>query len=710
MAFEFEALVGHLYVVGGRSISTTPPGTLVEVAPKRAARGREADTFFVMVIPSGETIAPAAFYEQMAELSAERYFSSTGSVTAALRVVFTTLNDNLYQHNSNDPKHYEAGLLCAVLRGGDLYLAKVGPGVALLYHEETAQPFPADFDNDEALYTPPLGVQTQPDVKMARYTIGENSRLLLADAALADTDMEALQAAVSAADIAAVMGAVRPLVGAQITLMVVEFVPPEVPVPVPTREGESTAILSKPPTPSTGDGASASAATVTPGRRRSTAGTGLEIPVQDALGKAAGGMARGLEVTNRALNVVLPPPNEGKPRIPGSVVTAIAVLVPLLVVVAVIGLWVGGAGESEFELCVGRAQEGVALARGLPSSDVTGTIAAWNAVMAIVNECNTIRAGDVTLAGFTVEGQTIIDRLLNVERRVATPIAAFPNATLTRAVLQGEDLYVLDNGNDLVYRVTLSSDGRSVVQGTQQAIPSMRRSATVNEFTVGDVLDIAWAEESAGLSQGNVLLALDRNGVLVECPPRFVVSCEAQRLLATETWVNPVAITLWQGRLYILDPGANQIWRYEPGGGAFTNAPTEYFVGDGRPDIRSAVDFGIDGSGSIYLMLSEGVLTKFTSGERQGFAFASFPDGQEITSANAMFLNTNPIAQDIYIVSQAARTIYQTTLAGTFISSFRAQDEALFTSLADVTVDASQQVVYALSGNSVLAFERAREP
>src|SRR5215207_233535 len=100
MPFEYEALVGHLYVVGGRAISMMPPGTLVEVAPRKAARGREADTFFAMILPSGEQIAPAAFYEQMCRVSAERYFASAGSVTSGLRSVFNSLNDDLYTHNT----------------------------------------------------------------------------------------------------------------------------------------------------------------------------------------------------------------------------------------------------------------------------------------------------------------------------------------------------------------------------------------------------------------------------------------------------------------------------------------------------------------------------------------------------------------------------------------------------------------------------------
>src|SRR5687767_7983186 len=129
MAFDFEALVGHLYVVGGRSLSAQPPGMLVEVAPRKAARGREMDTIFVLVTPSGDATAPSAFYDQMAQVSAERYFNSTGSVTAGLRTVFNTINEDLTEHNSGgSKKRYEANILAAVLRDDEVFLARVGSG------------------------------------------------------------------------------------------------------------------------------------------------------------------------------------------------------------------------------------------------------------------------------------------------------------------------------------------------------------------------------------------------------------------------------------------------------------------------------------------------------------------------------------------------------------------------------------------------------
>jgi len=130
MAFEYEALVGHLNIVGGRAVSASPPGQIIEVAPAKAARGREVDTFFALVLPAGQHVAPASFYENMAQLAAEKYFESAGSVTAALREVLTFLNQNLNDHNRQQPgQPFVADMACAVLRGEDLIVARVGGAV-----------------------------------------------------------------------------------------------------------------------------------------------------------------------------------------------------------------------------------------------------------------------------------------------------------------------------------------------------------------------------------------------------------------------------------------------------------------------------------------------------------------------------------------------------------------------------------------------------
>jgi hypothetical protein len=233
----------------------------------------------------------------------------------------------------------------------------------------------------------------------------------------------------------------------------------------------------------------------------------------------------------------------------------------------------------------------------------------------------------------------------------------------------------------------------------------MRRSGKVINFDVGDLIDIAWADNGAGLSQSNVVTALDQNVVLIACPPRFLQDCSAQQLSSRELWKTPVAIQFWEGRLYILDPAANQIWRYDPSGGALAGVPLEYFSGSNRPDITSAIDFSITTDGDIYLLTNTGVVARFRGGVQEDFAFSAF-ETQSITSPNAMYMNTNPIAQGFYFAERSQRTIFETTMAGTFVNAYRAQNDDYFTQLSNVIADTNQGIVYALSGNSILAFQR----
>jgi hypothetical protein len=701
MLFDFEALVGHLHIVSGRSINAAPPGLLVEAAPRKAARGREMDTFFVLVLPSGLHPAPASFYERMAHLAAERYFSSSGSVTSGVRALFSSINQNLFEHNeSSQQPPYEALMICGILHGSDVFLARVGGGVALLHGQSGVYPFPASFDNDEQLYGPPLGIQPVPDIKMTHFRLSTGARLILADNSVADMDYDQVLTAMRGADLGELLLSFKGMATGNLTLLAVEFVPPDVPDTVAVRVAHSNrqTVAAQPEPAAAPQAQEASKPAPKPMSRTS-------YRVQRGASAAALKLADGLETVTSVVERISEERPEKPTRFNRLLNSGSTILIPVALVVLVIFLWLSGTGASEFELCVAETTNGAELARSIASSDVTGTLAAWNAVLLTIERCNEIRAGDPQLAVLTREGQQIIDRLNQIERREATPIEAFPNAALTAIVLRGENLYVLDDGNDQVYRVTLSETGLSVLPNTRQPIATMRRGASVGPYTLGDILDITWSEDGGGLSQGNVLLALDRSGVLVEYSPTFLAR-GVQKLLGTEQWVRPIKMAAWRGRLYILDPGADQIWRYDPSGGAFPGAPLEYFVGTRRPTLSNAVDFGIDDTGRVYILFADGVIAMFRSGEELRFGFAGFPPNQAIKSAEGMYLNTNPVSPGIFLVDRTGRTVFETSMAGTFINSFRTYDERQFDLLSDVAVDEAKRVVYVLSGNSILAFPK----
>jgi hypothetical protein len=707
LVFQYESLVGYLFVVNSRALSTPPPGALVRVAPKDAARPRAADTVYVLVTPSGTT-APGTFYENLAKMAVERYFTSSGSVTAGLRAVYDTVNRYLLDYNrqKNTPR-YEVNMLCAVLHDDNLILSRCGMGVAVIRDDNQTVVFPTDpLDQSEFQFGAPLGVRPIPDMKFKQVPVIIGTRLLLSDGELADVSLEMLKPMLQASDVEMMLVGVKGLLGARATLLAAEMIPPDNDADPFMPEGDdSAAVLAAPLPPEK----RIENVQLEPdvGTRVIDSISQTRDQMQEGMSKAAGGVARGAEVASSLLDHYFP--DDDTPRWwQGPMGIAFAVGIPLVVVALVITFWLLNIDVSEYEICVGQTFETASIARSINSADVNGTLAAWNAVLLKINECDALRPEgipDTPIRDVEREGQNVVDRLLNIDRRPATVLASFPSAQLSEVVLRGLTMYVLDDANDIVYELQMSNDGRTVQPNTQVPITNMRRGAPVNQFTVGDIIGIAWAEDGSALSQSNVLLAVDREGVVVEHSPT-ILTRGAQRLLGSENWIRPVAVRVWRGNLYILDPGANQIWRYSPSGGSYAGAPTEYFAGQTRPNISGAVDFSIDNNGAVYVMLENGQMGKYVSGESQTFAFANFPSGQQLAGVNAMYLSTSPLAQSIYITSQANRTVYEVTQAGTFMRSYRTFDEDNFASLGGVVSEPGLQLVYVLSGNSVFVFNK----
>jgi hypothetical protein len=742
MPFEYDSLVGHLNIVNRRALSIPPPGALVEVAPQKAARGREADTFFALVLPSGETLGPAQFYEQMAQLAAEHYFASSGSVTSGVRGVLDHLNQNLLDHNlTSGKKRYEATILVAVLRGTDLYVGKVGSAILLLWHGRALVSFPESLTDDDAVFRPPLGVHAIPDARLTRYSVGVGARLILADASLADIDSESLVTALGvgvAADTAAVpdlgtaaaadLSAVPDLGAALLRLkeaaqhknltnaqvLAVELVSPDGALSVPAAtvtEGQSTAqIAARPPAPPPDPTPAPDPALPRKTRielERETAAAAAQEQRDQRLVDGATQAATTIDQGKRVFDHYFQTPKEGQTSwfaSPQARITAL--LIPLVAAGLAVALWLSGTGSSEFELCVRDAQRAAETARSIASSDVFGTRAAWRGVQTLTERCQRLRADDATITAITREAQQIIDILDRVDRRTPNVIAAWSGAVLSSIVLQGLEVYALDDANNLVYRVTLDENGANAVANTAQPIANMRNGTTVNGIPVGDIFDIDWAEEGGGNAQGRVITALDTGGVLVSCSPRFISDCSAQRLLAVENWGIPTAMRIWQGRLYVLDTGRSQLWRYDPTSGTYATIPSEYFSGQNRPTLSNAIDFAIDENGAVYILLSDGTMLKFIRGQQVDFGFASFPETQPLTAVNGMYLNTDPLFPSLFLLDRANRTVFETSQAGSFFSSFRAFDETQFGALSGVVADIKLDRVFVTSGNAIFSLPR----
>ena len=409
----------------------------------------------------------------------------------------------------------------------------------------------------------------------------------------------------------------------------------------------------------------------------------------------------------RLLDKVLPEPEPGKPpSLPTPIAAGAAMLIPLAVVLLVVALALSTRDETAFERCLSQAQEAAGAARLINQNSPERAQQAWFDVMEVVNQCMPRRPEDPALQALYQEAQSRLDEFAGVSRCPMTPLRRYEPGTrhLRGPVLQGGvNLYVLDTVRSTIYQETLNSVGNALVRDSAIIVQD---GSAIGQFVIRDLVDIAWLTEG-GVARRSTLVALDKNGVLLSYSPTFPPAT-AQALVGADRWVSPVAIDTWQGRLYILDSGANQIWRYQPSGGEYPGGPEEYFVGNARPDLSSAVDFAIDQTGNVYVLLGDGSILKYYAGEQQFFQFANLPSGGvgRLGSANAMHLDIGLISPGFYVLDAAHQIFYETTLGGTFIRSYRAPAGTSFRDLSGITVDDSATNMYVLARDTLYHIQK----
>ena len=119
-----KANISLLHVAGGEGRNTPPPGTLALSPPRKVARGRNHDFLFVSInvlANAGEGRA-----SRLAQVAAQAFYGTPGSVTAALRQATMVVNQELV-----DGK-LEASMVMGALRSQNLYSSECGAGATIL--------------------------------------------------------------------------------------------------------------------------------------------------------------------------------------------------------------------------------------------------------------------------------------------------------------------------------------------------------------------------------------------------------------------------------------------------------------------------------------------------------------------------------------------------------------------------------------------------
>ncbi|PJF32328.1 MAG: hypothetical protein CUN51_01485 [Candidatus Thermofonsia Clade 1 bacterium] len=697
MLETIEALVGYLFVVGGRAVGATPPGALVELPPRKAQRGREADTFFTLITPHGKTHATANIYEALTHLAAEVYFRSSGGVTSGLREAIHAVNSQI----SEAGQRYTLNMICAVLRGNEVYLARTAESVCILRQNGDFAYHPDQIG--EGL---PLGATSSPEIKLSRCEVAPGDLMVLCDGALARADRAALNAALAERELTAILEPLKALAHRDTQALIIQFATPETPDPTPIPKPRKSTPVSEPvPSPAPGveapppSPAPAPTQAAAPSEPTSKPEPPLGQRAALATGNALGSFAKGLR---RALSRLLPEPSEeNAPRIPTMVAAILAILVPILVVFVMVALQLSQFDLTQFEQMVRDVETAVRQAELVDLQDERLARTVWLGILERVAYVETTsgRTNDPTLNRIRLKAQGILDRFDKVTRRTPTPLRNFGEGAQVVSVIVrgGADVYTLDANRSAIYRDTLAPEVNMLI--TRNTQPVVQRGQAVGAFSVREVVDMLWLAEG-GVQRANVLAALDTQGILITYSPTFAPAT-AQRLPGADLWGAPIALATWRGNLYLLDPEANQIWRYRPLGNSYPNPPEEYFNGEVRPDLSTAVDFGIDPNGNVYIFFADGQLRKFTSGIEQRFALSGMPaDG--LKSGRAMYLDGDSPLPSIYLLDSADQSVYQITLSGAFRYRFRANDPNLFRSLSSIY--AERDNIFVASGNVLYHF------
>ncbi len=447
-------------------------------------------------------------------------------------------------------------------------------------------------------------------------------------------------------------------------------------------------------------------------------GTRIRRAGRDALRAMLIGLLNVINALSALLDRILPAPDkEGRQGIPTNVAIGLAVLIPVVIVVVALGMVLSGYEKSDFETVMDRAKtahdEAIRLSGGACDNQALRPL--WVEVLNLTSQAGELRPNDTNVLLLRADAQNYLDCFDDVVRRDLTLLHEFPkDANLGGLVVHGGvDLYTLERTRGAIYHDTLNETGNALT--TSDRDPIIWRGQTISgasgNFIVGDMIDIDWLS-SGGTPHDNVLIALDKSGVLVSYSPTFFTA--AQQLVIENRWVNPVALSVFRQNLYVMDSGANQIWRYVPPAGVrgYPNAPEEYFNGAELPDLSTAVDFGISDQGAIFVLFADGTVRSYrrdTEGivEEQPFTYRQRPPGA-ITSGVALFVDNDPASTSLYIVDRDNDTVYETSWAGTFNQGYRPRNipdgfRDLKSFYADAVV---RNNMYVLAGNKLYHFRR----
>lgn len=147
--------------VGSTTRNTSDQILIAETPGLFAPEARKGDLY--IVVEMSQTMLHGQELCQLAMRTIQKVFYSdpSFSVTSSLRKAIVAANQAIYQHNfsATQQKRGTLGIICAVLKDNDLYIARVAPGRAFVLSENSLRAIPA-LNTGEQMISPHITAQS----------------------------------------------------------------------------------------------------------------------------------------------------------------------------------------------------------------------------------------------------------------------------------------------------------------------------------------------------------------------------------------------------------------------------------------------------------------------------------------------------------------------------------------------------------------------
>jgi hypothetical protein len=702
---QIEPIVAKLYITGGARKEDAVPCIAALAPPPRAARGRDGERLFVLVDLTGP--ASPHLYRELSAVVVQTYWSTAGSITAALRQAAAAANRYLFHTNLDcaPSDRCDGGLVCAVVHNDDVFVLQAGSGRACVLHGGYLE----CLSHGEG--APPLGIGPLADVRLHHAFIAPGSTLLLASRALIrEAGNEGLARVLPQTEVQAVLDGLEQVgSGANFAALVVRWArpletsvareaPPSLPRPErePVRPAPQVRARPRPrPKPARRPGPGLGERM---GKGIRSVGRGIAAAVVWLFGGMSTLFRRMLpgseRESRRRARAPRPVPEENR-----TAMIAIAIGIPVVLAIIVALAYLSFGAEARIQGFIKQAEEEIALAQA--AGGITEEARAhWEAALGHANAVITLRPSEPAATAMQVQARAALDLLDGISRLQPVQLWDFgPGALPRQLVVHGQMIFVLDPSGGWVAQLALNPTGDGVVEQEGEPI-LVRTGQQIGEGEITDLVDLVWVGPG-GERQTGGLLILEEDGALVSYDPAWVDEGGAARpgrsFLGTPP-TSPRAVGSFGGRFYVLDSEADQIWRYQPRGNTYPERPDRYFVTPPPRSLADARDMAIDGN--IYILYHDGTILKFLQGERQlDFDVRELPD--DIVEPVALAVDPDGSSDVIYMADRGNRRVVVLELDGTFRAQFRADDA--FDALEALAVDEAAGRLYVVSGGRLYA-------